>query len=283
MLIRTSRLSRGKRPSGPFGVNWDCHQANKIIGWWPIASWAPTAELIAGYTIQSNANALYRPGFDAMVLDTTNVSSTHSANPIVPHTTRFTTDYADGGLYWTFSCWVRPLTTTPSDCGVFTKWDSRGWMLFVHNQIPRAYTGGTHVDGATQLVNDPSRWYFLAGTQDPRGGGTINLYVDGVRDATGGVDGSVASTCDLQWGNYNSSTGTPNDIQVADCRFYGRALDAEEIYTLWDPKSRWDLYWQPSSRAFLDLGAAAAATPYDWIPQLPQPDRTPPAVVGYET
>lgn len=261
MLLRSSLTVIGARPSGRFGINPESPQAKGLVGWWPIAPWAPTMEMIAGYHIQSNANGLYRPQFNGLVLDTTNVAGTHSANPLVPHTTRFTSDFAEGGFYWSFSCWVRPLTTTPGDCGVFSKWDGNGWMLYIDSsQIPRAYTGTIHADGATRLINNPDRWYLLTGTQDSRGAGSINIYVDGVLDGTTGTSGSVNSTCDIEWGNYSSSGGTPNDIQVADCRFYGRPLAPAEIWTLYDPKTRWDLYWVPSTRTHFSLDAAASLT-----------------------
>jgi hypothetical protein len=50
------------------------------------------------------------------------------------------------------------------------------------------------------------------------------------------------------------------DGLIADVRIYKRALSDAEVWALYDPRSRWDLYWQPNTRAYSFMSAIAAGT-----------------------
>jgi hypothetical protein len=50
--------------------------------------------------------------------------------------------------------------------------------------------------------------------------------------------------------------------QIAEIRIYNRALTDAEVWALYDPRSRWDLYWQPNTRAYSFMSAAASAAGY---------------------
>lgn len=280
MLIRTSRITLGRRPSGPFSLNWASPQARGLLAWWPMASFGPYAELVHGRNIVPNANGLIRAGLDGLTLDTSNVNRTHASNPQVPLASAPVPTLADT---YTFSCWVRPLDTTGfGDTCAFSQWTGgQGWMLFINTGgIVRAYSGGNHTDGAIAIP--VGAWSLILGTVYTTPSSTCDLYVNGILDASG-ANGGIALTADLQWGQYGSSNGTGGRFQIADSRIYGRSFIPADVWALYDGRTRWDLYWQPSSRLFLDLGAAPAAAPFDWWVPPAGPDRTPAAVVGYET
>ncbi len=65
------------------------------------------------------------------------------------------------------------------------------------------------------------------------------------------------------------------DGRIADVRIYERSLSAGELYQMWDPVTRWDLYRQPTSRWFAMAGVSQAASliyPVSrvWMPLLAQ-------------
>lgn len=56
----------------------------------------------------------------------------------------------------------------------------------------------------------------------------------------------------------SGGTGTLGGMHDVMC--WNRSLSDAEVYALYEPSTRWSLYWTPSRRAYLDLGAVAAAT-----------------------
>jgi hypothetical protein len=69
------------------------------------------------------------------------------------------------------------------------------------------------------------------------------------------VKGNVFETLAAQSDGTGRFTGL-----IADVRIYNRALTDAEVWALYDPRSRWDLYWQPNTRAYSFMSAIAAGT-----------------------
>lgn len=56
---------------------------------------------------------------------------------------------------------------------------------------------------------------------------------------------------------------------IIDARIYNRALSDADIWQLYDPKTRWDLYAVPQRRSWVDAPAAAATgNPWNYYAQL---------------
>lgn len=259
MLIRTSRITHGKRPSGPTRINWNSPQARGLYARWPMRLGNPTLEQVGGYNIVPNANGLWRPStFGGGMIDTTNVGVTHSANPFVPHSTRFTTDL---GTELSVSCWFRSLAPTGTgnigNASPFGKWDGAGWMIYVIGDKLRFYMGNTNTPTGTTVVDDSSKYFLLTGVASSTDAVTgCRLLVNGVReiDAAAGTIGS--STCDIQFGQYANSAGSSQDYEVFDCRLYKRALTDADVWQMYDPVTRWDLDGQPNTKTFFDMALA---------------------------
>ena len=54
--------------------------------------------------------------------------------------------------------------------------------------------------------------------------------------------------------------------QIAEVRVYNRALTDNEVWELYAPQTRWDLYWQPSRRVYVQAPASFDATQFPHIP-----------------
>lgn len=67
--------------------------------------------------------------------------------------------------------------------------------------------------------------------------------------------GAVTET--LSFGRNASGGGTDSDLVFESFQVWDRTLTAGEIWQLYDPATRWDLYRVPSTRVFFDVGGAA--------------------------
>jgi hypothetical protein len=89
---------------------------------------------------------------------------------------------------------------------------------------------------------------------------TQAFYVNGVSQGTVAPATTVASKA-ITIGN---DTGTDAHNRqwngwISDVTIWNRALSANEAWMLYDPRTRWDLYWQPTNRAYSFMSPAAAA------------------------
>lgn len=97
-------------------------------------------------------------------------------------------------------------------------------------------------------------WHLL-GLSKVSGG--VRIYLDGrfiYSDASG--DANSFTRCCLC--NEQTAGSRHLSAQYADTRFYSRTLSDADHWALYDPATRWDLYWVPGRRVFFDVGAAAA-------------------------
>lgn len=108
------------------------------------------------------------------------------------------------------------------------------------------------------------RWTHLAVTAGPAG---IRVFMDGVLDnstATAFGGGGTASSAAIGAG---AGSGAGSDTWIGsfcDVRLWHRVLTDTEVWQLYDPATRWDLYWVPGRRVFFDVGAPPASTAYTY-------------------
>jgi hypothetical protein len=123
------------------------------------------------------------------------------------------------------------------------------------------YSGSARVNnltGATSL--DFQSTYHLAATWNPST--RTSIFVNGIRDAT--TTTSVPATLDnpayslLLGTNQGGATLNKYGFRglLFEARVYSRALSEDEIYQLYNPTTRWDLYRSP--QRFLGLGIAGS-------------------------
>lgn len=88
---------------------------------------------------------------------------------------------------------------------------------------------------------------------------------------------SVTLTAGSPTGNLAIAGSAPADTTtnfsgyIAHTAIWNRALNPAQVWQLYDPATRWDLYWTPSSRVFFNLGGAAPATAYKTEGRRPHP------------
>lgn len=175
-----------------------------------------------------------------------------------------------GGL--TICAWVRLYQNDGSSGygGVICKGDLNGaasaatYSMYIHasHLYYNDRSGSSTTDQLTGAATlDYQGTYHFAATWQPSV--RASIFVNGIRDAT--TTTSVPAT--LNNPNYNvligAGQGGANKAYyqfrgvIHEARIYNRALSEDEIWQLWNPPTRWDLYRSPI-RFF---GKAAPAAP----------------------
>jgi len=160
-----------------------------------------------------------------------------------------TSDYVDCGnppLFTfsdaiTVSAWVNIRSISGAWMCAVAKGEN-AWRISVNNTAQSFHFGiaiytstNPSVNGGTQV--GLGEWHHVTGTYD---GKTINLYLDGVVDATvGNTTGIGSSTTHLLIGENPEQTGRYWNGLIDDVRVYRRAIQPADIQTLmrglWDP------------------------------------------------
>jgi hypothetical protein len=134
-----------------------------------------------------------------------------------------------------------------------------GWYYRTTNAVPQfgAFDGATGTVAAATASESTNKWNHMVGT-------TLNTtsracYLNGANKGTDttSVNPSVASPTEEIGANAGLNVWRG---LIADIRIWNRVLSDAEVWSLYDPQMRWDLYWQPNTRAYSFMSAIAAGT-----------------------
>jgi hypothetical protein len=167
---------------------------------------------------------------------------------------------------FTVSAWVYTNTVSGGNRQVWAITglsDFKGWFFYSANGVPsfQANDGATGIATATNNLTT-FNWYHMVGIE--YGTASRACFLNGASKGTNTttiVPGMV-SPSNENIGTYRSGNGDFWSGQIADVRLYNRALSDAEVWALYDPRSRWDLYWQPNTRAYSFMSIAASAAGY---------------------
>lgn len=84
------------------------------------------------------------------------------------------------------------------------------------------------------------RWHHIVGTR--RAGVAMNIYVDGRSIATGGDGGDTTTVANALVLGQRSNGDSEFKGQMSDFRIYNRPMGNSEVFQMYEPSSRWDLY-----------------------------------------
>jgi len=249
-FVTHRRAPQRKRPAY-FEINRDSSQAKGLVGWWPLTGKSGiTAFDLSGHgnhCVFSN-EPVWKPneflGGQALDFDGVN-DAVETGIGGVPGLS------PNNG---TITAWFNQDDTSVEHEGILAKDSSSG-------NIGDFFLGIEQSDGAnpstvrfevqdsdtvTQVINSDSavttgRWTHVAVTF---GVGGMTMYVDGVlqADTNANTDGIVNDQHSLVIGSRRTSGVEPFDGLIGDCRIYKRQLPAGEIWHLFKPETRWDLY-----------------------------------------
>jgi hypothetical protein len=221
-----------------------------------------TGNLIGPATL--NGNAVVKPGVptvamggDQLIVDGSGDSATTTAQwPL-----NFT-----GGTAWTVSVWfynvnfsnyatIFAITNGPGGRIILTQIDGgNDWFIQVD-------TGGGGTGGSNNQPFPLGQWNHMAMV---RNGTSLLGYVNGVQRNTYTLGSGAGATGGILELGSSQAKGGGSDFngQYGPVCAWNRAFGANEIWMLYEPRTRWDLYWQPNTRAYSFMSAAAAAAGY---------------------
>lgn len=239
MIIRQREVREwGARPhSYPLDIHRSHPQAQGLVGWWPYTFRGTSAKNLAGPGDGGVDQVLIGTTFDPvagpMWLFVGVASITLTELP----------DYSGGPI--TVSFWMRSssgeidvILGFYSTAGGFNGF---GVACNVNGGGKLNYWGGNGAgawkDSAT-AYND-GNLYHAAITVE---GTTVSFYKDGVLDGTAvGQEPAGAFTGTRSIGSDGSGALAHNG-ELTDIRIYNRALSPDAIWSMYDAKTRWDLY-----------------------------------------
>lgn len=237
-------LLRRLKPRPPYRINLNSSQASGLLGWMPFQP--VFGETSIGYGLLAggidNGGLTYRPDPDGSmgvvpVFDNTddyiNFPGVHFPTPV------------------TIPAWIRIENPSTSHiiCG---EWDNPGntWLIYFWA------LGGGRIslnDGVSDTYFDypaalAGEWHHIVVESTGQG------YLDGEEQSMTGTSSTWSSTSnDFQIGKWS---GNFYQGMIGDLRVYSRALGAARVRSLYDPKTRWDLYAPIGRTRSVKAGAA---------------------------
>lgn len=223
-----------------FRLNTESQQANGLVGWWPMLG-SRGANKLADFaqgrrypgTLGSGATWKGSGPFGQAL----NFDGTGNAYVSVA-----------GGHYGptlTVAAWVNLADTSGSHaiCGEF---DNPGntWLLYYRATGNfELYDGTGSYFTATVATGT---WYHVVFANWPGGG--ITAYFNGQpQSVTGGTRTWSSTANDFAIGKWSVA---PMSGQIADVRIYNRRLSAAEVWDIYAPETRWELFAPAKSRLF---------------------------------
>lgn len=272
-VIVPGRSTRWRRPAHAFGLDASSGQARGLAAWWPLVG-ANGVEMVA------KRQAVVANGA------TVAASSVFGAAPWLDGTN----DYVNTGsasLFnfassdYTLSLWVCPHTLSSSVRNQLWSKDSNaaGGRSFTlehnHAATESSYTAIGHATFSTDsqyfayytptgLLSAFATTLITVGIRS----GVMFIAANGVEQSLTAYPGAgpyvpLQSSSTEAWIGRRVYSGYEEPFHgiVADARVYNRALTPTEIWALYDPATRWDLYWQPGRTLYFDVGAAPVGQP----------------------
>ncbi len=254
-VIIPGRAAKGLRPTGNFKLNGGSWQATGLVAWYPMMPNLLRSERVVPPLATSAAVSLS---------SATNLGGTcGSYDGSTSYLQRAVAVRVVTGPPFTVAVWCYPTSVSGDRMG----WSSIdlnffGWYLYNSGTTPnfQAYNGTASVASSTGTAV-ANTWQHMAGVETS----TIaracyfNGGSKGTNTQNGAISQDVPSTRE-SIGIYQAGGAQADFFSglIADVRIYNRALSDLEVAMLYDPATRWDLYWQPNRRAYVFQPGGAA-------------------------
>lgn len=248
------RATNGQRPSGPVSLNRAHALAHALRVWWPGQAATPIRPSPLGYNaITSVGTGTFATPSRLGGYDVAFTGGTAYCQNITP------VNIAALDTAYSFGAWVLFDTTATQPCFMSFGTDSGyqnhfliirgGGLLYEANDA-----GGAGTVLATTGITPVTGVYHHV-VAVTRSASSHTIYLNGVPYAGTGTGQSAVPT-KLSIGRYLSAGGgfDPLTGAIPDAFYCRGALTQAQVWQLYDPATRWDLYQVPSRRVFFDVG-----------------------------
>lgn len=252
--------ARGLRPQGPPILNASSPQAKGLVAWVPmVGASGPQFNRVTGAALTLGGSALSvraLPDAGAALIPAATTDSLVS-----------TTLPASAANLGSAAAWVYVPDTSRNGCFIHVGGLGTGFGIGIGNA--QFYNAGNNLIGLYEFV----RWIgggLTIGTGVHHvaitcGSGGASMYLDGRRVyAPDGSANMIAPSAG--WMIHASDGGgncsAPIGCGVADARVVNYEWSPAEVWALYAPSTRWDLYYVPGRRIYFDVGAASGFKPF---------------------
>lgn len=229
------------RPVWPFALNHNSPQAQGLVAWYPMAHPGGNKlfDFIGGRDLPPGGGGWpltdFGVGWDTASTYTASISSTPlTAVPL------------------TIACWAMPFGTGNRVWGMVgrtgTTWD--GWYIEIEGGVWKAATAAgslSYVKAADAASVVARTLYHIAAVYESDS--SRKLYVNGRLVATNTSSATPSNVNGIRIGA-GFIGGANFDGITSEARIYNRALSPAEVFALYDPQTRYDLYWELGRRAW---------------------------------
>ena len=234
-------------PSDGFTINRASPQARGLTHWWPLAKDIRDHASNFGTPIRQG-NAML--GATSMglgaVLPGASGDRINVGNP----------PSAQGASYLTVAIWANTNTLTGGDFNlrylIANEAINSGWMLRLATADKLLYWyvySGGYRNATSTFQLEVNRWYHFACVYNAKevAASQLKLYIDGRLNAVGTSGGAAIANSgqNIGIGESPEYAGRTWSGWARDARIYNRALSDPEIYQLWAPATRYDLFSIP--------------------------------------
>ena len=248
-------------PKWPFTLNRDSPQARGLVGWWPLTEGGgPTQRDLSGFGRNTSFKAGTETwektslGSSAVLFDDASSEYLQTDKAVVT------------ARPFTMSCWVNSnddsilqMAMTISDISSTTNF---AWLALAGatagDPVDCAMKDGSGIVGTvTSTGYTVGKWHHIVGTF----GDEIAAYIDGGSKTTTSVK-TPTNIDRLSIGRVHRAGTAPAYFSgsIFDARIYNRVLSDQEVFDLFAPPTRWDLYKPPHDAGVAFQVAAGGST-----------------------
>ena len=249
---RTRRLY-SRPPNPPYVLNSDCIQAQGLVAFWPMGE--PSARSYYNYA---------RRGLDLLTqTGTMTLGPGPGGSDLAPGNTGATGNYLSvsraivTAVPFTFANWFLAASTT-AFMNLIIVSDTVGNAYFNYGLATltagTVHAGTNDNNAETTTTYSVNTWNHACGVYN--GVASRSAFLNGGGKATNTTSSTPSGLNLTELGGFINTYGMLNGRMTHAC-IWDRALSDTEVWLLYEPKTRWDLYYQPGRKTY-SIGAPAA-------------------------
>lgn len=245
-MRRYRRGNDNRPPNFPFELNRASPQAKGLVGWWPTMG-SCGANVLRDFSLRAN-NGVFVATPDwvldpdyGWVVDLEEDSSEYVSIGAIPALNQII-----GPIAMSAWVWGESFNAGGFNAIINSGFDgtNQGFFLRV-GYNDRISTGSYKTVGGDYRLDwtygeafGTSTWALITGLYD---GANWKVYLNGIeRASVAKAVGAAGCTSGITLGSMGA--GRLWDGKLADCRIYDRGLSPVDVWQLWDPDTRYDLY-----------------------------------------
>lgn len=228
----------------PVVLNRRSQQANGLAFWLPMAAGAPPADLARGFPLTWSAGS---GNFEHRVYPTVGLARFAASGANHPITIGGG-GVPSGSTSYSIAAWIMS-TSAVSYQTILTAGSGSGFWLMSDFKL-NMYNGGDKKSAGAVAINT---WNHVAVVVVA---GVTTFYINGALDAN-----TYSGTPAMTFTKIFEDGGSDRFVgAIGEVRMYTRALSGDEVFQLYAPQTRWQLYGVPVSRRGVPLSAVFRRT-----------------------